>query len=136
MRRGGSGSGVSGAGAERGGLRGAGAAGWAVAIDPVRVGAASSTNAGTGAETSAGLHRRWSIGMGRRNRSGSRRSRVLERRLGPEAVVDEDARGKRREKRYGSDERRFHGHGQTVSSILPRKTPNHAFHAGSKWMIR
>ena len=46
--------------------------------------------------------------MGRRNRSGPRRSRVVERRLGPEAVVDEDARGKRREERYGYDERRFH----------------------------
>ena len=66
--------------------------------------------------------------MSHHNRSGSRRSRVLERRLGPEAVVDEDARGKRREERYGRDERRFHGHGQTVSLILP-KSPNHAFHA-------
>src|SRR5271165_3597009 len=56
MRRGGSGSGVAGAGAETGaGLTGAGASGWAVAIDPVRVGTASSTNAGTGAETGAGL---------------------------------------------------------------------------------
>ena len=97
MRRGGSGSGVAGAGAESGGgLTGAGAAGLAVAIDPVRVGAASSTSTGTGAETGAETHRRWSIGTGRRNRSGSRRSRVLERRLGPEAVVDENARGKRR----------------------------------------
>jgi hypothetical protein len=52
MRRGGSGSGVAGAGAESGGgLTGAGASGWAVAIDPVRVGAASSTSADTGAET-------------------------------------------------------------------------------------
>jgi hypothetical protein len=50
MRRGG--SGVAGAGAESGGgLTGAGASGWAVAIDPVRVGAASSTSADTGAET-------------------------------------------------------------------------------------
>ena len=47
--------------------------------------------------------------------------------------MDEDARGKRREERYGHDERRFHGHGQTVSSILPN---NHAFHAGWSWMIR
>jgi hypothetical protein len=46
MRRGGSGSGVAGAG-----LTGGGAAGLAVAIDAVRVGAASSTNAGTGTET-------------------------------------------------------------------------------------
>jgi hypothetical protein len=45
MRRGGSGSGVAGTGAETGtGLTGAGAAGLAVAIDAVRVGAASSTN--------------------------------------------------------------------------------------------
>ena len=40
--------------------------------------------------------------MGRRNRSSSRRSRILERRLGPEAVVDEDARGKRRESVMGT----------------------------------
>ena len=60
--------------------------------------------------------------MGRRNRSGSRRSRLLERRLGPEAVVDEDARGKRREEHYGHDKRRFHGHGRTVSSILSKES--------------
>ena len=55
MRREGSGSVVAGAGAESGGgLTGAGAAGLAVAIDPVRVGATSSTNAGTGAETAPG----------------------------------------------------------------------------------
>jgi hypothetical protein len=45
MRRGGSGSGVAGTGAETGaGLIGAGAAGLAVRIDAVRVGAASWTN--------------------------------------------------------------------------------------------
>src|SRR5271157_4284528 len=45
MRRGGSGSGAVGAGVETGGeLTGAGAAGLAVAIDGVRVGAASWTN--------------------------------------------------------------------------------------------
>jgi hypothetical protein len=58
--------------------------------------------------------------MGRRNRSGSRRSRVLERRLGPEAVVNEDARGKRREERYGHDERRFHGHVSIGAETDPR----------------
>jgi hypothetical protein len=59
-------------------------------------------------------HRCWSIGIGRRNRCGSRRSRILDRRLGSEPVVEKDARGKRREERYGHDERRFHGHGETV----------------------
>ena len=45
MRRGGSGSGVAGTGAETGaGLTGAGASGLPVTIDPVRVGAASSTD--------------------------------------------------------------------------------------------
>jgi hypothetical protein len=45
MRRGGSGSGVAGAKAETGGgLKGAGSAGLAVAIDAVRVGAGSWTN--------------------------------------------------------------------------------------------
>jgi len=75
--------------------------------------------AGAGAESGGGLT---SSGRGRRNRCGLRRSRVLGERLGPEAVVDEDARGKRREERYGHDERRFHGHGQTVSSILPKES--------------
>ena len=55
--------------------------------------------------------------MGRRDRSGSRRGRVLERRLGPEAVVDEDARGKRREERYGHDESLFHGHGAAAVDL-------------------
>ena len=94
MRRGGSGSGAGAESGRRAHRRWS--IGWAVAIDPVRVGAASS-----------------------------------KKRLGPEAVVDEDARGKRRKERYGHDERRFHGHGQTVvSSILPKEVPNHAwFHA-------
>jgi hypothetical protein len=61
MRGGGSGSGVAGAGPETGsGLTGAGAAGSAVAIDAVRIGAASwtrlaSCEAGSGAETGDGL---------------------------------------------------------------------------------
>src|SRR5208282_5782390 len=60
-------------------------------------------------------------GLGRRNRCGSRRSLVLGIRLGPERVVDEDARDKRREERYGHDERRFHSHGR-LSSILPKES--------------
>jgi hypothetical protein len=57
MRRGGSGSGVADAGVETdSGLTGAGASGLAVAIDAVRVGAASWTDSGSGvAETSGGL---------------------------------------------------------------------------------
>jgi hypothetical protein len=85
MRRGGSGSGVAGAGAEIG-----------------------------------RAHRRRSIGMGRHNRSGSRRGRVLDERLGPGAVVDEDARGKGREERQGHDECRFHGHGETGADLAKR----------------
>ena len=73
--------------------------------------------------------------MGRRNRSGSRRRRVLEGRLGPEAVVDKDARGKRREERYGHDSVDFMVMGGLCRRSC-RKSPNHAFHAGSKWMIR
>ena len=121
MRRGGSGS-LADAGAESGGgLTGAGASGLAVAIDAVRVGAASSTNADTGPKQAPGSqapeHRDWpsqSIRFASEPRP--------RKRLGPEAVVDEDARGKRREERYGHDERRFHGHGQTVSSILPKES--------------
>ena len=72
---------------------------WPSQSDPVRVGAASSTSAGTGAETGAGLTGAGASGWARRNRSGSRRSRVLERRL--RLVLrrswTETARGKRRE---------------------------------------
>ena len=64
-------------------------------------------------------HRHRSSGLGRRNRCGSRRS-VLDERLGPEAVVDEDARGKRCEERHGHDECRFHGHGKTVVDLAER----------------
>jgi hypothetical protein len=46
-----------------GGLTGAGASGLAAAIDAVRVGAASSTNAGAGAETGAGLTRAGASGL-------------------------------------------------------------------------
>ena len=122
MRRGGSGSGVAGAGAESGGgLASSRAAGLAVAIDPVRVGAASSTNAGTGAETGAGLTGAgasgWAVAIDpvRVGAASSKDGLVL-------AVVDKDARRKRREERYGHDERRFHGHGQTVSSVLPKES--------------
>jgi hypothetical protein len=122
MRRGGSGSGVAGAGAE------IGRAHRRRSIGMGRHNRSGSRRGrvlderGRRGRNSRRAHKRRSSGIGLRNRSGSRRGRVLERRLGPEAVVDEDARGKRREERYGHDERRFHGHGQTVSSILPKES--------------
>jgi hypothetical protein len=109
MRRGGSGPGMAGAVAVTGGgLTGAGASVLAAAIDAVRLGAASSTNAGAGAETGAGLAGAGASGLPVPLVPVRVGARVLDRRLGPEAVVDEDARGKCCEERYGRDERRFH----------------------------
>ena len=101
MRRGGSGSGVAGAGAESGhALTGAGASGWAVAIDPVRVGAASSNDGLV-------LWRSWT-----RTPAAS----VARRGMGT-MRVDFMVMGR-------------------LCRRSCRKSPNHAFHAGSNWMIR
>ena len=101
MRRGGSGSGVAGAGAETGaGLTGAGAAGSAVAIDPVRLRAASSKDGLV-------LRRSWT--------------------RTPAASVARSV--------MGTMSVDFMVMGRLCRRSC-RKSPNHAFHAGSNWMIR
>jgi hypothetical protein len=134
MRRGG--SGVAGAGADSGGgLTGAGAAGLAVAIDPVRVGAASSTSAGTGAETGAGLTGAgasgWAVAIDpvRVGAASSKDGLVLRRSWTrtPAASVARSV--------MGTMSVDFMVMGRLCRRSC-RKSPNHAFHAGSKWMIR
>ena len=125
MRGGGSVSRVAGAGAETGGgLTGAGAAGVAVAIDAVGVGAGSWTDSGlggarAGAETS-GLTGGAASGVAVAIDGASRWSRVLDGRPGPEAVVDEDARGKRCDSAMGMMSVDFMVMG--LSSILPKES--------------
>jgi hypothetical protein len=136
MRRGGSGSGVAGAGAESGGgLTGAGASGWAVAIDPVRVGAASSTSAGTGAETGAGLTGAgasgWAVAIdpvpvG----AASSKDGLVRRRSWTRTPAASVARSV-----MGTMSVDFMVMGRLCRRSC-RKSPNHAFHAGSNWMIR
>jgi hypothetical protein len=125
MRRGGSG----------GGLTGAGVSGWAVAIDPVRVGAASSASAGTGAETGAGLTDAgasgWAIAIDPvRVGAASSKDGLVLRRSWMRRLAASVARSV-----MGTMSVDFMVTGRLYRRSC-RKSPNHAFHAGWNWMIR
>jgi hypothetical protein len=132
MRRGGSGSGVAGAGVESGGgLTGAGASRWAVEIDPVRVGAASSTSAGSGAETGAGLTGAGAVATDAvRVGAASWTSDSVLRRSWTRTPAASVARSV-----MGTMSGDFMVTGRLCRRSC-RKSPNHAFHAGSNWRIR
>ena len=127
MRGGGSMPGVPVGAAEKGcTLTGVAAAGPAVPIDAVCAGAASSTRlasceASTGAETGGRLTGGGSAGSGVAADAVWVGTASSDERLGPEAVVHDDARGKRCEERHGHNECRFHRHGE-LSSVLPKES--------------
>ena len=127
---------MAGAGAVTGGgLTGAGASELAAAIDAVRVGAASSANADAGAETGAGLTGAGASGFAVpivpvRVGAASLIGGLVLRRSWTRTPAASVARSV-----MGTMSVDFMVMGRLCRRSC-RKSPNHAFHAGSNWMIR